>query len=126
MALNWDLIAGGIRRAARRSTPPAAVAVPRGLAPVVIRRLAWIAASAALLTLAIWRVQPLLPGPGQVTFVYADGHREVGPLPADMPKLHRGTTRPDVANGAPKFVVALAALGVLALAGRKVMRLRLE
>lgn len=93
---------------------------------MAIRRLAWITASAALLTLAIWRLQPLMPAPGQVTFVYADGHREVGPLPADLPKLHGGTIRPNLANGTPKFVAALAALGLVAVGGRKVLRLRLE
>lgn len=126
VALNWDLILGGIRRAVRWPAIGSAPAVPRGAMGLAIRRLAWIGASAALLTLAIWRLQPLMPGPGQVTFVYADGHREVGPLPADLPKLHRGTTQPDFTNGAPKFAVALLALGIVALAGRKVLRLRLE
>ena len=125
VALNWDLIAGGIRRAVRRPHTGYAPSVP-GVAARIIRRLAWIAASAALLTLAIWRLQPLLPAPGEVTFIYADGRREVGPLPGDLPRLHRGTTRPDLANGAPKFVVALAAVGLVALAGRKLLRLRLE
>jgi hypothetical protein len=126
VALNWDVIAGGIRRALRRPAIGSAPSVPRAATVVIIRRLAWITASAALLTLAIWRLQPLMPAPGEVTFVYVDGRREVGPLPADLPRLHRGTTRPDLMNGTPKFVVALAALGIFALAGRKVLRLRLE
>lgn len=126
VALNWDLIAGGIRRAVRRPVLVSAPSFPRVTAGVAVRRLAWIAASAAVLTLTIWRLQPLLPGPGEVTFVYADGHRERGALPADLPKLHRGTTAPDLTNGTPKFVFALVALGIVALAGRKVLRLRLE
>jgi len=126
VALNWELIVGGIRRAVRRPALASASSVPRIDVWVAIRRLAWITASAALLTLAIWRLQPLMPAPGQVTFVYADGRREVGPLPADLPRLHRGTTRPDLTNGTPKFLVALAAVGVIAFAGRKVLRLRLE
>ena len=125
VALNWDLIAGGVRRAVRRPYTGCAPSVP-GTAAAVVRRLAWIVAAAGLLTLAIWRVQPLMPAPGEVTFIYADGRREVGPLPADLPRLHRGTTRPDLTNGAPKFVVGLAALGVVAFAGRKLLRLRLE
>jgi hypothetical protein len=71
-------------------------------------------------------MQPLLPAPGQATFVYPDGRRELGPLPPELPKLHRGTTRPDLANGAPKFVVGFAAIAMITLAGRKLLRLRLE
>lgn len=126
VALNWDLIAGGIRRAVRRPVIGVTASVPRTTVGGVIRRLVWITASAALLTLAIWRLQPLMPAPGEVTFIYPDGRREVGALPADLPKLHRGTTRPDLSNGAPKLVVACAALGLIALVGRKVLRLRLE
>lgn len=127
VALNWDLIVGGIRRGLRRrAVSPAAVAVPRPLAAVVARRVAWIAAAGALVAVLVWRAQPLLPAPGQVLFVYADGHREVGALPPDLPKLHRGTTRPDIGSGAPKFAVAFLGIGLIALAGRKALRLRLE
>jgi cytochrome b561 len=126
VALNWDLIAGGIRRALRERIRGDALLRPGIDAAVAVRRLAWIIGSAAVLTLAVWRLQPLVPAPGQITFVYPDGRRELGPLPADLPKLHRGTTHPDLANGTPKFVIALLAVGVVAVAGRKVLRLRLE
>ena len=128
IALNWDLIAGGVRRALRRRSSAVALAGTATLpaARVVLRRLAWIVVSAVLVALAVWRMQPLLPAAGQVTFVYPDGRREVGPLPPELPKLHRGTTRPDLPNGAPKFVVAFAAIALISLAGRKLLRLRLE
>ena len=127
VALNWDLIAGGIRRGLRRRVASAAnAAVARPAATLLARRLAWIVAAGALVSATIWLAQPLLPGPGQVMFVYADGRREMGALPADLPKLHRGTTRPDLGNGAPKFVVAFLGIGLVTLAGRKVLRLRLE
>jgi hypothetical protein len=128
VALNWDLIAGGIRHAWRRNGPrgvPGLVASPPP-AGVALRRVAWIAASASLLAVAVWRVQPLVSRSGQVMFVYADGRRELGAPPADLPRLRRGTTNPDIAHGTPKAAVAFAAIGVIAVLGRKLLRLRLE
>src|SRR4051794_11822992 len=61
------------------------------------RRLAWITASAALVTLAIWRVQPLLPAPGQVLFVHAGRDRvaRAGRWPTCMCRPGLQTRRPE-------------------------------
>jgi hypothetical protein len=60
-----------------------------------------------------------------LTMITRDGRRiEHADPPSDIATLRRGTTAPS-ARGIPKFFLASGVVGVVAVVGRKVLRLRL-
>ena len=128
VALNWDRIRGGIRRllAAAQCPVRAGTRSWRPRPAVILRRgLAILALTGALIA-AVWAKTRFVPSHPQVLMMFPDGHTELTTPPADITQIHAGSTRPDPAAGGPRFMLALVALGVAALAGRFVLRLRLD
>lgn len=141
VALNWDLIAGGVRRALRGSaeapprtgtvpgTAPAAraAAIARGrLAWTFIRRVAWIAVAFFALMTVLWFGGQQLPRPDMSRMQPRGDRPGARGLPGDPTKVRDGTRRPSLPGGAPRFVINAAMLAAVALAGRKILKLRLE
>jgi len=87
--------------------------------------------SAALLLAAIvvastaYGVKQLLPSETSVLLYTRDGRVQRVPPPPELAMLRADQHRPNVAAGAPKLAAAFLLLGGIALAGRKVLRLRL-
>jgi hypothetical protein len=125
VALNWDLIVGGVRGAVRRATRPVVHARSAGTL-TTLRRLVWIAAASILVTAGTRAAGALLPAETRIMFVRADGRLEPGTPPPEITKLLPGTTRPaPSANAAVGLLARLAILGVVAVVGRKVLKVRL-
>jgi hypothetical protein len=128
VALNWDRIRGGIRRlltAAQRPvrTSPRTWRVrPR----VMLRRLLSVLALTGVLIGVVWAKNRFVPSHPQVLMMFPDGHTELTTPPADIAQIHAGSTIPDPAHGAPRFVLALVAFAFAAVVGRFVLRLRLD
>ena len=125
LALNWDVIRGGLARArARGSLVPSTPATILGSGPSLPRRLAWVGLLVATLAAATSMAGRLLPAEAQVLFIRADGRRELAAPPPEVRILRPGTERPHL----DAFAKPLGVLGVttvLAAIGRKVLRLRL-
>ena len=128
LALNWDLIASGIRRAVRRdATIPASLAAGRGSALASgARGLMWITAAAAFLALGTWEIGKAVPPRTKIMFQLPDGHTEEHEPPDDLALLNPGTERPEPARGGVRFVVRFLMLSAVVVAGRKALRLRLD
>jgi hypothetical protein len=124
VALNWDLIVGGVRAALRRAGPRVAPVMPAGIVSTAVRRLVWIAAAAIVVTATTRAAGAHLPPESKVMFVRADGRMEPGAPPPEITKLMPGSTRPSPSGGGG-FLVRLVMLSVVAVVGRKVLRVRL-
>lgn len=114
LALNWDVV----KRLGRRRE------LARG------RKLALGYAAALLVAAlavggAVYGIERLLPAEESVMVYSKDGKVTRMPPPREVAELRRDQSRPNLAQGLPKFAVTLGAVGVVALAGRKVLRLRL-
>lgn len=131
VALNWDLIAGGVRRAlGRAAVRPVAVRPVAGvrqpaMARTVIRPLVWITAAAILVTAGTRGAGALLPATNRVMLVHADGRMESVAPPPELTALQPGSTRPSPSRGAVPFAMRFAILAVVAVVGRKVFKVRL-
>ena len=126
VALNWDHIRGWVRRrfaAARRA--PVGKRWWRVSPETVLRRLGWIVAVSTVLTVGVWGFSRLLPAPGEVTIVFADGHMERHPPPAEISRLSPEANRPTAA-GAIRILINLVLLSVAAAASRRALRWRLR
>ncbi|HET7248238.1 MAG TPA: DUF4405 domain-containing protein [Gemmatimonadales bacterium] len=126
VALNWDHIRGGIRRALDRSRRPATAAPRWWQAPpgMVLRRLGWIAAVSGVFSVAVWGGARLLPATTAVTMVFADGHMERRAPPAEITRLSPQGDRPAPSRGAARFLMSLALLSAVAVGGRRALRPR--
>lgn len=125
VALNWDHIRGWVRRRfdrARRAMPAARPwwhVSPR----LVLRRLAWIVAVSAVMTIGVWGFAQLLTAPTEVTMVFADGHREQRSPPPEVSRLRADSNRPEL-FGAVRVLINLVLLSIVAVAGRRLLRWR--
>ena len=131
LALNWDLVASGARRVNRRGMGGESRVVPT---PARARRLDWlrvsrtmsfIVAAALVVTLGTRTLGAALPAQKTVLMIFPDGHREETGPPADISRLHPGTDVPDLMGGGARVLLRFVMLGVVTVAGRKVLRLRL-
>ena len=125
VALNWDLIAGGARGALRRVGRPVASVRSPGALATTLRRLAWIAAAVVVVTAGTRAAGALLPANNRVMFVRADGRREVAEAPREITRLNPDLDRPSASRGVVGFTVRLALIGVVAVVGRRVLKVRL-
>ena len=126
VALNWDLIVGGVRGVLRPVARPVAPARRTGVVSATLRRLVWIAAAAILVTAGTRAAGALLPTETRIMFVRADGHLEPGTPPPEITRLLPGTTRPSPSrNAAMGFLVRIGMLAVVAVVGRTVLKVRL-
>ena len=96
-----------------------------GIASTALRRLVWIAAAAIVVTATTRAAGAHLPAESKVMFVRPDGRMEPGPPPPEITKLMPGSTRPSPSGGWARFLVRIAMLAVVAVVGRKVLRVRL-
>jgi hypothetical protein len=131
VALNWDLVTSGVGRAWRRAVRSGSPAAP---APDRHRRVDWsrlartmafIVVAGIVVTLGTRSLGAALPAQETVLMIFPDGHREVTGPPNDIAKLHPGTDVPDPARGGPRALLRIVMLGVVAVVGRKVLKLRL-
>ena len=107
LALNWDVLF-----AAR----------PRLRA--FVRPVGWIAVSAILVVGGVYAIESVMPQP-DITMI-RDGKRiEHAAPPPDIAKLRRDQTKPNLKFW-PPLVAQAVAVGVAALIGRKVLKLRLD
>ena len=127
VALNWDLIASGLRRGfrPRASVAPPVMRAPSPVRASALRRTVAVLAVTGLLVLAVREVGGLVPNTQKVLMGRPGGPFVESAPPADIAQLHPGTDRPDPANGGARFLLRFAVLSVVAVAGRKVLRLRL-
>lgn len=131
VALNWDLVTSGARRAfgrvtGRRARAVATPALTRRVDwPRLTRTVAFIGAAAIVVTLGTRTLGAALPAQQTVLMTFPDGHREMTGPPNDIARLHPGTDAPDPTRGGSRFLLRFVMLGVVTVAGRKVLKLRL-
>jgi hypothetical protein len=131
LALNWDLVTSGVRRALGRRAEgeTRVVATPARSRRTDWRRLTrsvgFIVAAAIVVTLGTRTVGAALPAQRTVLMMYPDGrHVETGP-PADIARLRPGTDVPDLTHGGARVLLRFVMLGVVAAVGRTVLKIRL-
>lgn len=126
VALNWDHIRGGVRRALDRSRRSVGAGPRWRHAPpgLVLRRLGWIVAVSGVLLVAVWGGARLVPATTEVTMVFADGHMERRAPPAEITRLSPQGDRPAPARGMARFLMSLALLSAAVAGGRRVLRPR--
>lgn len=140
VALNWDLIAGGVKRALRPggsrisgasaaaapATAPRARRAPGRLAWIFLRRAAWISAAFFALMTLLWFGGQQLPRPDVSRMIAREDRPGARARPGDPTKVQEGTLKPSLPQGGPRFVVNAATIAAVALGGRKLLKLRLE
>jgi hypothetical protein len=120
LAFNWDRVVAGIRRISGPRTARSGLDLSLHL---VLRRLGWILVACSVLTVLVWAAVRVTPHDDKVMFIHADGTRELAPPPAAITKLRSDTIRPAPALGAPRFLVSLVLLLVVAVVGRRLLTL---
>jgi hypothetical protein len=129
VALNWELIVSGVRRALGTSKVPAPAgrAGPAPAAPVFalgLKRAALVATTAGVVGGGVWAVQHALPAEASVTVVHRDGRREEVPPPQEIANLRPDQIRPNPRRGGGRAVLRFVLLAGVAVAGRKILKLR--
>lgn len=127
VALNWELISNGVRRALRARQAGEA---PMPGEPLLVRplpRILWISVVSAVLAVVVWGGGQVMPEEThEVEFRTADGRTERREPPPDMMKMRPGTDRPNLPDGGPRFLLqSVFVLGV-AVVGRRVLKLKLD
>ena len=122
LAYNWDRI----RSALRRRTETSRSLSLRGFSlRVTLRRLAWIAASVAVLSAFVWAMVRVLPGQERIMFVHSDGRRELVAPPPELTRLHPGQDHADLGFGTPKLIFSILMLtGVAGISRQLAVRRR--
>jgi hypothetical protein len=129
VALNWDLIVSGVRRAlGARDLPAPASAAPAPAAGFArrLKRAALVCATAAVVGGGAWAVQHALPAEASVTVVHRDGRQERIAPPQEIASLRPEQVRPNPARGGGRAALRFALLAGVAVAGRTLLKLRLE
>ena len=116
LAYNWDRIRSALRRATATARP---FSLGEFSLRVTLRRLAWIAASVALLSGFVWAMVRVLPGQERIMFVHADGRRELVAPPPELTTLRPGQDHGDLGFGTPKVVFSVVLLAAVAGIGRQ-------
>ena len=128
LALNWDLVAGGLRRAARRIRGSSRTFVPAPRSGLEWRavpgRLALITLAALVLTAGTFAFAGLMPGNGKVLLVM-NGHSQLVDPPKAITRMDGPGRKPDPARGSARLVVQLALLGAVGATGRRLLKLKL-
>lgn len=125
LALNWDLIVSGLKRRPVRLTAPLPEARSR-LVALRPSRVAWLIGGVALLSGAVVGVEALVP-PATTVYIYTpDGKIEPHEPPPELTAIQPGSETPAPARGAPKLLAQMLAVGVVAVVGRRLLRLRLS
>lgn len=107
LALNWDRLFG-----------------KRPRLRIAFARLGMIAMATAIIIAALYGVDRAMARP-DITLITPDGKRvEHAAPPADIATLRKDTLKPS-ARGIPPFLLQSVVVGIVAVAGRKVLRLRL-
>jgi hypothetical protein len=127
VALNWDLVTAGVRRLIRgeRAALTAAPAPGKTAIARTVRGLGWIALAAAVVASATWEAEKRVPDETRVTFHTRDGRTEEHEPPAELTSLDPGAERPEPSRAVVPFVLRFLVLSAVAVAGRKVLKLRL-
>jgi hypothetical protein len=128
VALNWELLVTGVRRAARGGSDVSSfVPVARGTALTrALRGLAWVTAASALLAVVTWKAGGALPPQTRVMIQTRDGRIEERDPPAELTRVLPGSERPAPARAGAPFIMRLLLLSAVVVAGRKALKLRLE
>ena len=127
VALNWDLITHGIRRAFRRRPSTVATRAPTAgtlWTSKVLRPLTAITLAIALIVGLAKGLDAVMPQK-KVLFVHADGTRELADPPADIAQTHPGDREPNLKRGGAGALFKAVMLGGVAVIGRKALRIRL-
>jgi hypothetical protein len=74
---------------------------------------------------AVYGIEKVLPPEEYVLIQGRDGRIQRVPPPRDLVELRPDQRRPDLSRGLPKFAVTAGLLALVAVTGRKVLRLRL-
>ena len=128
LALNWDLVAGGLRRAGRRIRGSSRTFVPAPRSGLEWRalpgKLVLITLAALILTAGTLGFAQLLPGDEKVLLVM-NGHSQLVDPPKAITRIDGPGRKPDPARGGARLAVQLVLLGAIGVGGRKLLRLRL-
>jgi hypothetical protein len=116
LAYNWDRIRSALRRPTATSRR---FSLREFSLRVTLRRLAWIAASVALLSGFVWAMVRVLPGQERIMFVHSDGRRELVAPPPELTTLRPGQDHGDLGFGTPKLVFSLVVLAAVTGIGRQ-------
>src|SRR5689334_19167108 len=111
LAYNWDRIRSALRRA---TTTSRSFSLGEFSFRVTLRRLAWIAASVALLSGFVWAMVRVLPGQERIMFVYSDGRRELVAPPPELTTLRPGEEHGDLGFGKSLLVFSIYSLAAVA------------
>jgi len=125
LGLNWSLMVASLRKLiARRAERTRAPKKPTRLQPLIVP-LAIILSAVTILGAGLWAVERVMPA-GDVTIIQRDGRRiEHAPPPPDIVRLRPDEVAPN-RRGLPAFILQSVLVAVSAVAGRQVLRLRLD
>lgn len=126
VALNWDRIASGMRRALSRASQPALPTPTTARRRYLLRPLAWIVAAAIVVTVGTRAAGALLPANHRVLIVRPNGRVELSEPPPEITGLLPGSNRPSLSFGTAGFVARIVVLAGVAVIGRRVLKLRLS
>lgn len=127
VALNWELISNGVRRALRARQAGEAVVRDEPLLVRPVPRILWIGMVSAVLAVVVWGGGQVMPEEApQAEFRTADGETELREPPADVMKMRPGTDRPNLPDGGPRFLLQSAFVLGVAVVGRRVLKLKLD
>ncbi len=127
LALNWERVTSGVRRAlGRGSAPSAAAPAAPAAAGLSFRRGALVAGAAAAVALGVFALQHALPAEANVLVVERDGRRHLEPPPQAIAALRKDQLDPDPARGGGRAVLRFGIVCAVAVAGRTLLKLRLE
>lgn len=118
IGLNWQLVVNAVRRRVRERF--------RGPVSAIARQTAIIALAAALVGVAAFGVDRVMPANQKVEMVYANGKHAIVPPPNDIVLLHRGEARPNFHRWQPVVprAIALALLAAISASVLKFTRRR--
>ena len=100
--------------------------MPTANRPRLLRRFAFMAVSVLGIILGTLALGAALPAHGKIGLVSRDGHMTLIDPPPELARLQPGSDVPSPSRGGARFVLRFAMLGVVAIVGRSVLRLRLS
>lgn len=127
VAMNWELISNGVRRAWNARTGGEA---PSPREPLMVRpfpRMLWIVAVSAVLAVVVWGGGQVMPEETERGSVpTAEGLAAGEEPPTEMMKMRPGTDRPNLPDGGPRFLLQTVFVLGVAVVGRRVLKLKLD
>lgn len=128
LALNWDLVVSGLRRRVPAPVVASPAAEPQRARLIALhpRRLGWLIGGAVLLSGVVFGVEALVPPATSVMIYTPDGKVETREPPPELTAIQPGSRTPSPARGAPKLLIQMVVFGLVAVGGRRILKLRLS